>query len=335
MKKILITGASGFIGGFLVEKALAKGWEVWAGIRPASSREYLTHPALHFIDLNYDDSNNLREQIKHQAAEFGAWDYVIHCAGITKSATNSDFDRINNRYTRSLIYALKISDHTPDKFLYMSSLGAFGPGDEQYYTPLRPEDTPHPNSAYGRSKIEAERYLQSIPDFPHIILRPTGVYGPREKDYYTMVKMIQTGWNIAVGFKRQMLNFIYIKDLTDVCFLALESPLQNKVWFVADGEVYSSRAYTSIIQAALHKKRTLHITVPLFIVWVASLFAGLICWITGKPSLINPDKIKIMKQRNWTCDVSSLQEELGFQAQFNLKKGIEETVAWYKEKRWL
>jgi nucleoside-diphosphate-sugar epimerase len=335
MRKILITGASGFIGGFLVEEALAKGWDVWAGIRPDSSRRDLIHPALHFIDLNYDDTNSLSEQIKHQAAEFGAWDYVIHCAGITKSAAKADFDRINNLYTRNLVDALRSSGHTPVRFLYMSSLSAFGPGDEQNYTPLRPEDTPHPNSAYGRSKREAERYLQSIPDFPHVILRPTGVYGPREKDYYIMIKMIQAGWDLSVGLKKQMLSFIYINDLTKVCFLAIESPLQNKAWFVADGDVYTSRAYTRIVQEALKKKRVRHITLPLFLVRGVSLFAGLFCWFTGKPSLISPDKIKIMKQRNWTCDVSSLQEELGFQAQFNLKKGIEETVAWYKEKRWL
>jgi nucleoside-diphosphate-sugar epimerase len=335
MIKILITGASGFIGSFLVEEALKKGWEVWAGIRETSSRDVLTNSSLRFIDLNYAEANALERQIKQHAEAFGRWDYVIHSAGITKSASDADFGRINHLYTRNLVHALKNSGNTPNKFLYMSSLGAFGPGDEKHYTPLRAEDTPRPNSAYGRSKIKAERCLQSVPDFPYVILRPTGVYGPREKDYYVMVKMIHAGLDVSIGFKRQMLNFIYIKDLVTVSFSALESPLQNKVWFVADGDVYTSQEYTNIVQKALHKKRVLHITFPLFVVWIVSIFAGILCWMTGKPSLINPDKFRIMKQRNWTCDTSSLQKDLGFRAAYPLTKGMEETVAWYRVNNWL
>jgi len=268
-------------------------------------------------------------------AQYGKWDYVIHSAGITKSAADSDFDRINNIHTRHLVNALKNSGNTPEKFVYMSSLGAFGPGDEVNHTRLKPEDTPKPNSAYGRSKINAEEYLKSIPDFPYIILRPTGVYGPREKDYYVMVKMVNSGLNVAVGFKPQMLNFIYIKDLVKVCFSAIDSSLQNKIWFVADGEVYTSKAYTKILKEVLNKKHVIKITFPLFIVKIVSIFAGFFCFITGKPSLINPDKYKIMKQRNWTCDISSLERDLGFKADYDLKKGMEESVAWYRDNGWL
>lgn len=335
MKKILITGASGFIGSFFVDEALNKGWEVWAGVRKTSSRVYLTDPAIHFIDLNYDDADGLQKQVESHVVLYGKWDYVIHSAGITKSAADSDFYKINFVHTRNFIDALRNSGNTPEKFVYMSSLGAFGPGDEINYTRIRPEDTPRPNSAYGRSKIHAEQYLQSIPDFPYIILRPTGVYGPREKDYYVMLKMVNADLDVAVGLKPQLLNFIYIKDLVNVCFSAIVSHLQNKIWFVADGDIYTSKAYTKILKEVLHKKHILKITFPLFVVKIISVFAGLYCWITGKPSLINPDKYKIMKQRNWTCDVSSLEKDLGFKASYNLQKGMEETVAWYKENGWL
>ena len=335
MRKILITGASGFIGGFFVDEALKRGWEVWAGVRKTSNKEFLTDPSINFIDLNYDNAESLQKQIENHMAQYGKWDYVIHSAGITKSAADSDFDRINNIHTRHLVNALKNSGNTPEKFVYMSSLGAFGPGDEVNHTRLKPEDTPKPNSAYGRSKINAEEYLKSILDFPYIILRPTGVYGPREKDYYVMVKMVNSGLNVAVGFKPQMLNFIYIKDLVKVCFSAIDSSLQNKIWFVADGEVYTSKAYTKILKEVLNKKHVIKITFPLFIVKIVSIFAGFFCFITGKPSLINPDKYKIMKQRNWTCDISSLERDLGFKADYDLKKGMEESVAWYRDNGWL
>jgi len=335
MKNILITGASGFIGSFYVDEALRKGWNVWAGVRKTSSREFLTDPAIHFIDLNYSDVDGLQHKIENHIAQHGKWDYVIHSAGITKGVSEADFDRVNHIYTTHLVEALKRSGNVPEKFVYMSSLGALGPGDEINYTHLRPEDTPHPNSAYGRSKIRTEQYLQSLPDFPYVILRPTGVYGPREKDYYMMVRMVNAGWSITVGSKPQLLNFIYVKDLVKVCFSAIESPLQNKTWFVADGDDYTSQDYTDIVKKALHKKQVLNIILPMFLVKSISVCVGLFCKMTGKISIINPDKIKIIEQRNWTCDISSLEKDLGFKAEYNLKRGMEETVAWYREKEWL
>jgi len=273
--------------------------------------------------------------VASHVSQYGKWDYVIHCAGLTKSAGDSDFFKVNYEYTLNLVNALRYSGNIPDKFVYMSSMGAFGSGDEINYTPLRPEDTPKPNSAYGISKILSEQYIQSLSDFPYLILRPTGVYGPREKDYYVMVKMLNAGLDVAVGFKPQRLNFIYIKDLVKVCFSAVESPLQNKAWFVADGDVYTSQEYTDIVRKVLGKKHVLKITFPLGVVKIVSVFAGLFCRIIGKPSLLNLDKYKIMKQRNWTCDISSLKKDLGFEAGYNLQRGMEETVAWYKENGWL
>ncbi len=60
-KRILITGASGFIGSFLVEKALEKGYETWAGIRKSSSREYLQDTRIQFIDLPFQAKDKLTE----------------------------------------------------------------------------------------------------------------------------------------------------------------------------------------------------------------------------------------------------------------------------------
>lgn len=324
MKRILITGASGFIGSFYVEAALRKGWDVWAGVRNTSSREYLADPHIHFIYLNYANAADLQKQIEKHVSVYDKWDYVIHCAGITKSALDIDFERINHNFSQNLIDALRNSGNIPEKFVYMSSLAAFGPGD-----------TPRPNSAYGKSKIQTEQYLQSLPDFPFIILRPTGVYGPREKDYYVMCKMVNAGLDVSVGRKPQMLNFIYIKDLVSVCFSAIESSLQNKAWFVADGDIYTSQSYTRILKEVLHKKHVLKIMLPLSLVKTVSVFAGLYCQITKRASLVNPDKVKIMEQRNWTCDTSSLEKDLGFKAEYNLRRGLEETVAWYKDHGWL
>ena len=84
MKKILITGASGFIGGFLVKEALNRGYETWAGVRSTSSRVNLQDERIRFIDLKYSDRESLTAQLADFVREHGPWDYVIHHAGPTK-----------------------------------------------------------------------------------------------------------------------------------------------------------------------------------------------------------------------------------------------------------
>jgi nucleoside-diphosphate-sugar epimerase len=314
--KILITGASGFIGSFLVEEAIRRTWKVWAGIRRSSSREYLQNPRISFIDLNYSDKDKLKQQISEHVSQYGKWDYIIHNAGITKSLDIRDFERVNYLFTRRFIEALQESNAVPLKFILMSSLSAY-PGSE---------------SAYGKSKLKAERFLESQTGFPYIILRPTGVYGPRDKDYLLMLKAIEAGWDVTAGFKPQRLTFIYVKDLVKTVFLALESSLSNKAYFVSDGNVYTDKTYTQTVKTALGKKFTIKIRVPLFVLKIVSVLSESIARLTKKPSTLNRDKYKIMKQRNWTCDIMPLRQELGFEADYDLEKGIAECVKWYKSK---
>lgn len=335
MKKIIITGASGFIGGFLVEKALSLGYQTWAGVRQSSSREYLKDNNILFLDLYFGNKEKLTEQLRDFKKLFGGIDYVIHNAGVTKCLNPDDFEKINYQYTVNFIDALREADCVPEKFILMSSLSAFGTGDEINYTPIRLTDTPHPNTAYGKSKLKAEQYIQSTSDFPYIILRPTGVYGPREKDYYLMLKTVQSGLDVGAGCRPQHLTFIYVEDLVDAAFLALESPVKNKSYFVADGDVYTDKEYTWLVKKVLGKKCVLRIKVPLFILRFVSVIAEDISKITKKPSTLNRDKYKIMKQRNWECDTDPLKSDLHFQARYNLEEGLKESVRWYKENGWL
>lgn len=334
-KRILITGASGFIGSFLVEKGLERGFEVWAGIRQSSSKEYLQDSRIHFIDFSFIDREKLASQLKEFAATHDRFDYIIHNAGVTKCLHAEDFDKVNYQYTANLIDALIESELSPDKFILMSSLSAFGLGDEVDYTPIKSTDTPNPNTAYGKSKLKAEQYLQSKKDFPYMIFRPTGVYGPREKDYFLMVKTVKSGLDVGAGFKPQHLTFIYVKDLVDTIYLGMESNISNKAYFVADGDVYTDKEYTALVKEVIGRKHVLSIKVPLWILKTISVIAESISKLTKKPSTLNRDKYKIMKQRNWECDIQPLIDDFGFSAKYNLKKGLQESVQWYKEKGWL
>ncbi|MGL5705585.1 MAG: NAD-dependent epimerase/dehydratase family protein [Tannerellaceae bacterium] len=333
--RILITGASGFIGGFLVQEALNRGYDVWAGVRARSNTSNLQDNRIHFIDLKYGDINALTDQLKEFNAQYGAFDYVIHNAGLTKSLHVADFDRVNYQYTRNLIDALRASGSIPKKFVLMSSLSSFGLGDEEHYTPFQRSDKPNPNTAYGQSKLKAEEYLESLTDFPYMILRPTGVYGPGEKDYFLNVKAVKSGIEVGLGFRPQQITFIYVTDLVKAAFLALESPLRNKAYFVADGDVYTDAEYSAMLKELLGKKHSLKLRLPLWVGKVACFASEQVGKLTGNVPTLNLDKYKILKQRNWKCDIEPLRKELGFEPEYPLRRGLEACIKWYKEAGWL
>lgn len=335
MKKVIITGASGFIGSFLVEKALSLGWHVWAGVRKSSSREYLQDSRIEFIDLEFSNIDRLTGQLSDFVEKYGGIDYIIHNAGVTKCLNREDFDKINFKYTANLIEAINTANISLGKFVLMSSLSAYGIGDEVNYTPIKTVDIPNPNTAYGESKIKAERFLEEKAAFPYIIMRPTGVYGPREKDYFLMLKTVKSGLDVGAGFKSQHLTFIYVKDLVDAVYLALESSVRNKGYFVADGDVYTDKEYTALVKKILGKKYVLSLKVPLSVLKVLSVISEEISKFTKKPSTLNRDKYKIMKQRNWECDITPLVQDLGFSPKYNLERGLRESVEWYKKNHWL
>lgn len=319
MKNILITGASGFIGSFLVEEALKRDWKVWAGVRSTSSREYLADERISFIDLCYSDKEKLKQQLGEHLARFGKWDYIIHNAGLTKCLDSDDFEKVNYRFTRQFVEALKETGAVPNKFILISSLSAAPPTD----------------TIYGKSKRKAEAFLESQPDFPYMILRPTGVYGPRDKDYLLLLKSMKSGLELAAGYKPQILTFIYVKDLAKVVLLAAESSFRNKIYCVTDGNTYSDATYTQIAKKALGKKYALKLRVPLVLLKIISILAETFANVSKQPSTLNRDKYKIMKRRDWSCDISPLSQDLGFEADYDLERGIRECIEWYTKNNWL
>lgn len=335
-KKILITGASGFIGGFLVKEALNRGYEVWAGVRAGSNLSNLNDKRIKFIDLPYKDEGKLKETIERFAESNGKWDYVIHNAGLTKTTNKQLFFEVNAENTRRFLSALSGENCRPEKFLLMSSLSSFGAGDEKNFTPLRLTDEQRPDTTYGQSKLKAENYVRNNGNFPYIILRPTGVYGPGEKDYFMEIKAVKSGVDFAVGSIPQRITFIYVKDLARVAFLALEKEkIINKEYFVADGDVHTDESFAKLIQEILGKKFVFHARIPLPLVHTACIISENIGKLMNKSMTLNTDKYIILKQRNWICDTEPLHKDLGFVAEYPLRRGLEEAIEWYKEKGWI
>lgn len=328
---ILITGASGFIGSFIVEEALRRGMNVWAAVRGTSSRKYLRDPRINFIELNLDSQTQLVEQLTGISL-----DCVVHAAGATKCLDKADFYRTNTDGTRNLVLALRQLQMPLRRFVFVSSLSIYGPVREQQpYTEIRESDTPQPNTAYGKSKLEAERFIDTLEDFPCVTLRPTGVYGPRERDYFMMAESIKKHTDFAVGYRPQDITFVYVLDVVQAVFLAIEHGRDGGKYFLSDGQVYSSRTFSDLIRRELGYPWMLRVKAPVWLLRVITVCGDVVSHVTGKVTALNGDKYHILKQRNWRCDISPAVEELGYKPQYDLERGVKETIAWYKDNGWL
>lgn len=332
MSKILITGASGFIGSFIVEEALERGLEVYAAVRKSTNRKYLTDQRIRFIELNLSSKEQMKEAL-HDLQ----FDYVVHAAGATKCINADDFFRINTEGTKNLVLALEETAQPLRRFVYLSSLSIFGAiREEMPHTDILDTDTPKPNTAYGKSKLMAEQWLRGRKGLPLVILRPTGVYGPRETDYFLMAKSIKGHTDFAVGFSRQDITFVYVKDVVQAVFEAMEhDECVGKAYFLSDGEVYDSRTFSDLIQRELGISFLLRIKAPVWLLRIITAVGDRWGKMTGKVSALNNDKYHILRQRNWKCDISPARRDLGFTPQYNLERGVKEAMAWYKDNGWL
>ena len=339
MPRILVTGATGFIGSFIVEEALNKGMEVWAAVRKTSSLEYLRDSRIHRIELNLSSEDDLKNQLKDHL-----FDYVVHAAGVTKCIHQEDFYRINTEGTKNLVNAIRTLKMPLKRFVYLSSLSIFGPiREQQPYQEITEADTPQPNTAYGKSKLLAEQFLDGINEslkadeepFPYVILRPTGVYGPREKDYFLMAKSIKGHSDFSVGYKQQDITFVYVQDVVQAVFLAIDYGKTGRKYFLSDGQVYQSSTFSNLIHQALGRPWWIRIKAPIWILRVVTFFGEHIGRMTGKISALNNDKYHILKQRNWRCDIQPAIDELGYHPEYPLELGVPLTIRWYKENKWL
>jgi nucleoside-diphosphate-sugar epimerase len=330
MKKILVTGASGFVGSHLVEECLQRGLTVYAGIRKSSSRAFLQDERIRFIEVDFSSKEKMAVQMQQEC-----FDYIIHNAGVVTAPKLDDYWRVNYEYVKNFADALIASETPPEKFTFISSLAAYGPASSHDLTDFLKENTPpNPINTYGKAKLEAERYLAQLPDFPYITIRPTGVYGPREREILTFFKLINRRLEGYIGSQKQHLTFIYVKDLARVILDATLSSHRRKAYFIADGSRYTQWELGAISKRILNKK-TLRIHVPV------SLVRGL-AWaleqagkVAGKQPALNLEKVRILESRNWQCDLEPVRRDLDFQPRYDLEAGLKETLDWYREKGWL
>jgi len=330
-KKLLVTGASGFVGSHLVERAFAAGFEVHAAVRRSSKVEGIAPYVHRFAHPDFARADDLKKLFDAEG-----YDYVIHAAALTKAKSEAEMSVVNAGYTKNLLDAAFGSLYPPVRFVFVSSLAAVGPTG--YDAPLMDESEPyHPVTMYGRSKRRAEEIVRSaFADKPVTIIRPTAVYGPRERDLFLLFSTMNRGLDAYIGRKPQKLSFIYVKDLVDALLSACARPGEEglEIFNLTDGQVYPRYAMADIFRK-LTGKRPMRVHFPYFLV---KTVAGLSQWLyknARKTPVLYPERLNELTAPNWGCDVSSAERVLGFRPEYGLEDGLQETLFWYRQNKWL
>ena len=327
MERVLITGASGFVGYHLIEAALQNNLEVYAAIRGNSQTDHLKHLDIRYVNIDYKN----RPALKQQLTDINP-DYIIHAAGVTSARSQAEYDDINATNTYNLASVAAELDGNLKKFVLIGSLAAIGP--LKTLNGIITETTiPHPVTAYGRSKLLAEEQLRTVKNISYTILRPTAVYGPRDTGIFIFFKQLVKGIEPYIGNSQQKLSFIYVKDVANAAIKALYGG-HNQTYNLSDGNFYSRYELGDITKQVLSLK-TLKFHLPVNFVKIIAAVSEKVSSLRNKAAVVNIEKIDELMAVNWSCDNEKAKSDLGFYPAYNLQAGLTETLTWYKANKWL
>lgn len=325
-QRVLITGASGFVGFHLIEAALAANLQVIAAVRRRSQVDHLKGLS---IEFSYADFSN--QEIAKADLQRNHYDYIIHAAGVVKARTQANYDETNAALTQTLAHAA-LGQPQLKKFVFMSSLAALGPSRSTQ--PITEQKLPQPVTQYGKSKLLAEQYVAACEGLPYIIIRPTAVYGPRERELFVLIKTLAAGFEPYIGRNDQLLSFIYVKDLAAITVRSLFTEVKAAAYNITDGQVYNRYQFAENVKAIL-KRKTLRAHVPMPVIRALAAIQETAGVLSGRAPMLNQDKLAELTASNWSCDITKAMEELSFAPAYNLKAGLAETLQWYKDNQWL
>lgn len=320
--KILITGASGFLGFHLINEAQKRGLDVYAAVRKSSE---VSHLNCKFVHLNYGSVDELSEVLNEHN-----FDFIVHAAAITRSKKAEDYEKVNVKYAENLaLAASRLKDLK--SFVFVGSLAAIGP--VAYDSPKITEVSPkQPVTGYGKSKKRAEEVLSAISNLPLTVVRPTAIYGPREKDLLVLLKTIMGGLDLYIGRKPQKITFIHGEDAATAIINAALRPFDvSKSYNLTDGNTYSRYAIAEILEKATRKKAfRLHLPVAL-VKSVAGILEFFYSFSKEYPVLYR-ERINEVTAESWDCDISLLKSDLDFNPKYNLESGLTQTLQWQATK---
>lgn len=326
---ILVTGATGFLGSHVAEQLSKAGRPVRALVRKSSNKKFLE--SLKNVELVYgavDDAESCIEATKGVTG-------IIHAAGLVKARSSEEFRQVNTEGTENLLLGAQQAG-TVKRFVFVSSQATAGPSDANG-TPVRVGEETSPVTAYGRSKLAAERILLAAKStVPITILRPPAIYGPRDNEILIFFKAVRSGVLPLTNPLDAKYSMIYGPDCAAACIRALDTDLESgTILFVDDGQPVTFREMIERVEVALGKKAWVRLPLPQALVKGAAAVTELYGKATNQAVMLTRDKCNELHAPGWVCDGSEARKVLGWNPQVQFAEGVKLTAAWYKQEGWL
>jgi nucleoside-diphosphate-sugar epimerase len=321
-RSISITGATGFLGWHLAEGFVRGGWRVRAIVRPGNRKPL---PA----DVEVVETALDRSSATALARAFEYSSVVIHAAGVTRGSRESTFDGVNVEGTRAVVEA---ANDAGARLILISSQAAAGVG-----TTVRPRnesDEPQPVTAYGRSKLAGESIVRTTARVPWIILRPSAVYGPRDRQFLPLFRLASRGISPLVTGPETAFTLIHVDDVVRATVMAAEDDRgTGHTLFIGHHQPERTENILRCLSEAFDRPYRPR-RVPSWLLEVAS-FAGELSWRLGKEPLIDRRRLVELRSAGFVCAVRSARDVLGFTAAIGLREGVAATAQWYRRQGWV
>jgi nucleoside-diphosphate-sugar epimerase len=326
--KVLVTGGSGFLGSHIAERLAGEGHSVRLLLRRTSSRAWLQGFPYEEAPGDVTDASTL------PAAVAGV-DAVVHAAAAVKARTEADFRAVNERGTAKLLAAIESAAPELQRFVYISSLAAHGPSPDGRPRPI--DATPHPLTAYGRTKLAGERLTrESALAGRSVIFRMPVIYGPRDPALLPFFRLARLRVAPLLMGGRNKISIVYVEDaaLAVVQALTAEADVGGQTYCPEDGEVYTWRDLLSAVEAAVGRK-ALRLSVPRLGFEAAALASEAFGAVTRRAVSLTREKVREMAQPAWVCSAEPLARDIGWTARVQVGEGARLTGEWYRESGWL
>jgi nucleoside-diphosphate-sugar epimerase len=324
-RRALITGATGFVGGHLVEHLAAEGWELRALVRPTSDTGRLRALGAELVPGDLGE----REVMRKAAAGV---EVVFHLAAVTGLRGEKDFDRANVAGTRNLVEAVRHAEPRPRRLVYLSSYAACGPSRPGHARTL--DEAPSPLTAYGRTKLAGEEIVRELEadGVEVVVLRAPVVYGPGDHALLPYFRLVRLGLAPAPSGGERELHLIYVGDLARA--LARATDGRPGTYPVAEPRVHAWGTVVKELGGVLGR-RPLRIPLPPVLVRSVAALGETAGSLLGRSVVLNREKAEEMLARSWTCDLSGSERLLPAEDATPLGEGLSRTAEWYTRQGWL
>lgn len=325
-KKVLVTGANGFLGSHLAEDLLRRGFDVRCLVRRPHGLGWLETLAVQLV------RGDCRDKAALEPAVEGV-DTVFHLAGVISALRWEDYYQANVVGTRNLLEVCLERNPGLKKFIHVSSISAAGPSEKG--RAVTEDDPVRPVSDYGRSKLASEEAVRGFAGkLPFVIIRPPNIIGPRQKELLEAIRLMRKRIKPGVGTGEPQTSLCYVRDVVAALILAAERPeADGRTYFLADPRPYAWSEITAAIQEAMGLGRVL-LKVPYPAQLLAASVSEAAARLTGRPPRLTRMSVISSRKYYWIYDASRIRRELGFAARTGLREAIRETVAWHREHGW-